>query len=227
MTSFVDLDVGRPGWLLGLIPGRSGAAVQAWLAAQPQPWREGIEVVALDPSAPFAAAIRRLLPQAVIVVDHWHLIRLANQAVTEVRQRVAREQLGRRGRRADPAWAHRRLLLTAGDRLSRRGLARLRHVLAVDDPSNEIWPPGRRNRHRPLTAQYSAPVRGADAMAGLRFTPPARQRLRSPRQLAAPLAGCSDRGAAVYVSSRPQRQKRMSWPIACRAVPSSTRPAQS
>lgn len=138
MTSFVDLDVGRPGWLLGLVPGRSGAAVQTWLAAQPPAWRAGIEVVALDPSAPFAAAIRRLLPQATIVVDHWHLVRLANQVVTEVRQRVAREQLGRRGRKVDPAWTHRRLLLAAGDRLSQRGLARLRHVLAVDDPSNEI-----------------------------------------------------------------------------------------
>ena len=138
MTSFVDLDTGRPGWLLGLVPGRSGAAVQTWLAAQPQAWRDGIEVVALDPSAPFAAAVRRLLPQATIVVDHWHLVRLANQAVTEVRQRVAREQYGRRGRRTDPAWAHRRLLLAGGDRLSARGLARLRRVLAVDDPTNEI-----------------------------------------------------------------------------------------
>jgi transposase len=138
MTSFVDLDIGRPGWLLGLVPGRSGAAVESWLSNQPQSWRDGIEVVALDPSAPFAAAIRRLLPQATIVVDHWHLVRLANQAVTEVRQRVAREQLGHRGRKADPAWAHRRLLLAAGDRLSRRGLARLKQVLAIDDPTNEI-----------------------------------------------------------------------------------------
>ena len=138
MTSFVDLDLGRPGWLLGLVPGRSGAAVQGWLATQPQAWREGVEVVALDPSAPFAAAIRRLLPQATIVVDHWHLIRLANQALTEVRQRVAREQLGRRGRTADRAWAHRRLLLAAGDKLSKRGLARLKHVLEVDDPTNQI-----------------------------------------------------------------------------------------
>jgi len=92
MTSFVDLDVGRPGWQLGLVPGRSGAAVQTWITAQDPAWRDGIEVVALDPSAPFAAAIRRLLPQATIVVDHWHLVRLAKQAVTEVRQRIARQQ---------------------------------------------------------------------------------------------------------------------------------------
>lgn len=157
MTSFVDLDLGRPGWLLGLVPGRSAAAVKSWLAAQPPSWRDGIEVVALDPSAPFAAAIRRLLPQATLVVDHWHLVRLANQVVTEVRQRVAREQLGRRGRKPDPAWAHRRLLLAAGDRLSPRGLARLKHVLAVDDPTNEIgaaW--GVKERLRQLLAAPTA-----------------------------------------------------------------------
>jgi len=35
-------------------------------------------------------------------VDHFHLIMLANQAVTTVRQRVTRELLGRRGRAVDP-----------------------------------------------------------------------------------------------------------------------------
>ena len=44
----------------------------------------------------------------------------------------------RRGGSGDPAWAHRRLLLAARDRLSRRGLARLTHVLATSDPTNEI-----------------------------------------------------------------------------------------
>jgi len=155
MTSFVDLDLDRPGWLLGLMPGRSGATVTAWLEARDQAWRDGIEVVALDPSAPFAAAVRRLLPRATIVVDHWHLVRLANQVVTEVRQRVAREQLHRRGRKVDPAWAHRRLLLAAGDRLSARGLDRLERVLRHDDPTDEIgaaW--GVKERLRQLLAEH-------------------------------------------------------------------------
>src|SRR5512135_1506339 len=124
------------GWLLGLVPGRSGAAVQTWLAARDEAWPAAVDVVALDPSAPFTAAIRRLLPRATVVVDHWHLVRLANQAVTEVRQRVARAQLGSVA--ADPARAHRRPLLAAGDRLGRHGLARLRHVFAVDDPTEEM-----------------------------------------------------------------------------------------
>ncbi len=138
MTSFVDLDPGRPGGLLGLTPGRSGAAVEAWLDRQSEAFKAGIEVVALDPSAPFAAAIRRALPHAVIVVDHWHLVRLANQVLTEVRQRVAREQLGRRGRKSDIAWAHRGLLLRAGNTLSAKALQRLKRVFVADDPTNEI-----------------------------------------------------------------------------------------
>ena len=62
----------------------------------------------MDPCAGYRAAVERALPHARIVVDHFHLVRLANQMVTEVRQRVAREQLGRRGQRHDPARAHRR-----------------------------------------------------------------------------------------------------------------------
>ena len=88
MTSFVDLDPAHPGGLLGLAPGRSGASVRGWLDLQSEQFRDGIEVVAADPSAPFAAALRDVLPHATLVVDHWHLHRLANLMVTQVRQRV-------------------------------------------------------------------------------------------------------------------------------------------
>jgi transposase len=138
LTSFVDADPTRPGPLLGLAPGRSGACVRTWLAAQSEGLRAAIKVVVIDPSAPYASGVRAALPHAQLAVDHWHLVRLANDTVTAVRQRVAREQLGRRGRAADPAWAHRRMLLSAGDRLSHRQLDRLTRVLAADDPTNEI-----------------------------------------------------------------------------------------
>jgi transposase len=138
LTSFVDADPNGPGRLLGLAPGRSGGCVRTWLGAQTDAFRGAVEVVVIDPSAPYASGIKAALPQAQIAVDHWHLVRLANDMVTEVRQRVAREQHGRRGRAVDPAWAHRRLLLTAGDRLSARQLNRLTRVLATDDPTNEI-----------------------------------------------------------------------------------------
>jgi transposase len=138
MTSFVDADPTTPGVLLGLAPGRCGACVSGWLAEQTPAFRAGIATVVIDPSAPYASGIRAALPHARIAVDHWHLVKLANDMVTEVRQRVARERHGRRGRKPDPAWAHRRLLLTAGDRLSAKQLRRLQRVLALDDPTQEI-----------------------------------------------------------------------------------------
>ncbi|HZA30363.1 MAG TPA: hypothetical protein VE462_02470 [Propionibacteriaceae bacterium] len=43
-----------------------------------------------------------------IAVDKWHLVALANTMVTEVRQRVTRTLLGRRGIIHDPIWMNRR-----------------------------------------------------------------------------------------------------------------------
>jgi transposase len=97
MTSFVNAEAATSGRLLGLTPGRTGACVKGWLAEQTPAFRAGIAVVVIDPSAPYASGIRAALPDALIAVDHFHLVQLANQMVTDVRQRVAREQLGRRG----------------------------------------------------------------------------------------------------------------------------------
>ena len=113
MTSIVDLDPAHVAGIIGLAPGRTGACVTTWLGLQTPAFRDGIKVVAIDPFSPYAAGIRRPLPGATIVLDHFHLVLLANQMLTEVRQRVAWEQHGHRGTRVDPAWAHRRLLLTS------------------------------------------------------------------------------------------------------------------
>jgi transposase len=112
--------------------------VRDWLAEQTPAFRAAVEVVVIDPSAPYASGVRVALPQAVIAVDKWHLVRLGNDVVTQVRQRVTRTRHQRRGTNADLAWTHRRMFPTAGDRLSRRQLARLRAVLAADDPTDEI-----------------------------------------------------------------------------------------
>src|SRR5919112_159150 len=166
MTLFVDAGPTRAGGLLGLAPGRSGSCVRAWLGEQSQAFRDAVELVVIDPSAPYASGIRAALPQARIAVDKWHLVRLANDMLTEVRQRVTREQHGHRGTLEQPAWVHRRMLLTAGDRLSPRQLARLRAVLASDDPTGEIgaaW--AVKERLRMLLAQAD-PVRIRDALWG-------------------------------------------------------------
>ena len=138
MTSFVDLDPAHPGGLLGLAPGRSGGSVRGWLALQSEQFRAGIEVVAVDPSAPFAAALREVLPHATLVVDHWHLHRLANLMLTQVRQRVTQQVHGHRGRASNDSWAYRRLLLRGARHLSDKQWRRLRALFASDDPTGQI-----------------------------------------------------------------------------------------
>ena len=135
-TGFVDITGDQS--LLGQVDGRTSAAVQAWLAARTPEFRAGVEVVVIDPHAGYAAAVRAVLPDAVIAVDHFHLIMLANKAVTAVRQRVTRDLLGRRGRKVDPAWANRRLLLRGRERLSQAALARMWNGCVDHDPSGQI-----------------------------------------------------------------------------------------
>ena len=135
MTSIVNADCGQ---ILGIVDGRDSAAVGGWLAARSQAWRNRIEVVAIDPSAAFKKAITNQLPNAKISVDPFHLVQLANLMVTRVRQRLIRQREQRRGRKIDPAWAHRTLLLRGYDTLSQKGRDRLAWVFAVDDPTDEL-----------------------------------------------------------------------------------------
>lgn len=138
LTSFVNADTTQPGLLLGLAPGRSGACVRDWLAQQSPEFRAGIEMVVIDTSAPYASGIRSALPDATIAVDKWRLVALANQVLTQVRQRVTREQYGRRGTTREPIWVNRQLLLTGYEHLSLKQRARLTATLAADDTTNEI-----------------------------------------------------------------------------------------
>jgi transposase len=87
-------------------------------------WRLGVQVVAIDPSAAFRKALGMSLPRTAVSVDHFHLISLANQAMTETRQNLSQQVKGRRGRAVDKAWAHRMLLLRGGDQLSARAARR-------------------------------------------------------------------------------------------------------
>ena len=96
--------------------------------------------VAIDPAAVYAKAIRTpgLLPNARLVVDHFHLVKLANDCVTKVRRRTIWEHKGRRGRQIDPAWANRRRLLTGQQRLRPTAFEAMWNSLVDSDPSGQI-----------------------------------------------------------------------------------------
>ena len=136
-TGFVDL--GGDQGLLGQVEGRTSAAVRQWLSEQSQEFRASITHVVIDPSAAYAAAVTsELLPNAELVVDHFHLVKLANDALTAVRRRVTFDAHGRRGRKQDPEWANRRRLLTARERLAPKAFASMWNALIDNDPSCQI-----------------------------------------------------------------------------------------
>jgi transposase len=155
-TGFVDITGGQA--QLGQVDGRTSAAVQAWLGARTPEFRAAVEVVVIDPHAGYAAAVRAALPQAQIAVDHFHLVMLANKAVTAVRQRVTRDLLGRT---IDPAWTNRRLLLRGRERLSPPALAR------IDRPDE-----------RPHRGHQQADQAGERAACGFRNRENYRRRVR-------------------------------------------------
>ena len=71
-------------------------------------------------------------------MDHFRAIRLANAVVDQVRRRTQQATLGHRGRKRDPLYRVRKLLLTAAEQLTGRGRVRLRVGLAAGDPTGEV-----------------------------------------------------------------------------------------
>jgi len=122
MSTIVDVDTGQ---VLGIVDGRDSRGVGAWLKARPASWLSCIQTVGMTRSPLFAKALRENLPDAAVSVDHFHMIQLAHDMLTKVRQLVSREQSGRRGLKTDKAWAHRLLLLRGYDTLSSAGKKRL------------------------------------------------------------------------------------------------------
>ncbi|TDO27964.1 transposase [Kribbella sp. VKM Ac-2527] len=118
--------------------GRAGADVVGWLDGQTERFRQRIEVVAIDPCAAYRRAVTDTLPQAQVVVDHLNPVRLANAAVTAVRQRVTWDNRGRRGRTIDPEWTNRRRLLTARERLTHQRFQAMRNSCLDADPPGQI-----------------------------------------------------------------------------------------
>jgi transposase len=142
VTAMVDLTRDEHGCLharlLDVVPGRSGTAYAAWLTAQPDGFIAGVQQAALDPFRGYANAVRDELPDAVAVLDGFHVVRLGTQVVDEVRRRVQQHTLGHRGHKQDPLYKIRGLLRHGGEHLTARQVARLDAGLAAGDPTWEL-----------------------------------------------------------------------------------------
>jgi transposase len=139
-TTVVDVPT-RPGekaQLIDLVEGRTAAAVLDWLDEQPAPWRAGIRWGVMDLSGPYRKVLTDGLPDAIQVADPFHVTKAANTMLDEVRRRVQNETLGHRGRKDDPLYRARRMLVMAHERLNEDGATRLRGLLEAGDPHGEL-----------------------------------------------------------------------------------------
>ncbi len=114
-----------PARLLDMVEGRSKDVFATWLAGRLQDWRDNVDVVAMDGFTGFKNAATDELPDAVTVMDPFHVVRLAGQAVDDVRRRRQQELHGHRGRKDDPLYRARRVLHTGADLLTDRQRTRL------------------------------------------------------------------------------------------------------
>jgi len=137
VTVIIDLTPIRngtgPARLLDMVEGRSKQAFSRWLAARPREWRERVEVVAMDGFMGFKTAAAEELPQAVAVMDPFHVVRLAGDALDRCRRRVQQELHGHRGRASDPLYRSRRALHTGADLLTDRQVDRLTTLFGTED----------------------------------------------------------------------------------------------
>ena len=143
LTGMVDLTRDKDGHvharLLDLVPGRSGTVYTAWLKARGAPFRNRVEVATLDPFRGYKNAIDDQLADATAVLDAFHVVKLATQAVDEVRRRVQQDTLGHRGHRDDPLYKIRTILRSGAEHLTDRQQRRLAEAVAADERHQEVY----------------------------------------------------------------------------------------
>ncbi len=136
VTVIIDLTPVRdgtgPARLLDIAEGRSKQVFTSWLQAQTAQFRDGIQTVAMDGFTGFKTAAAEAIPDAVAVMDPFHVVALAGDAVDRCRQRVQQATCGHRGRSGEPLYGIRRALRTGADLLTDKQRTRLNVVFADD-----------------------------------------------------------------------------------------------
>jgi transposase len=106
------------------------------------------------------------VPDAVAVMDPFHVVRLAGDALDRCRRRIQQELHGHRGRADDPLYRARRTLHTGADLLTDKQRNRIKTLFAADDhvQVEATW-----GIYQRMVAAYREPDRrrGRDLMQNL------------------------------------------------------------
>ncbi len=74
--------------VIDVIPGNSSKDLGFWLDRQPALWLNEIRVVATDLAESYRSGLDGRLDHAIRVADPFHVVRLANRCLDQVRRRV-------------------------------------------------------------------------------------------------------------------------------------------
>lgn len=137
VTVIIDLtpirDKTDPSRLLDMVEGRSKSVFKTWPSARPQRWRDGGRGRRGGRFTGFKTAATEVLPKETAVMDPFHVVRLAGDALDACRRRVQTAIFGRRGRKDDPLYKARRTLHTGAGLLTDRQHARLEVLFAISE----------------------------------------------------------------------------------------------
>ena len=120
-----------PGRLLDMVQGRSKQTFKTWLAARPKPWRNAVEVAAMD---------------------GFHVVRLDGEALDQCRRRVQQDTRGHHGPTGDPLYSARRTQHTGADLLTDKQQTNLAELFAADP---HVQGEASRRIHQQMTAAYA------------------------------------------------------------------------
>ena len=121
-TSLVDLERRI---VIDVVEGNTASDLAGWLDAQPSTFTSGIRVVATDLAESYRSGLEGRIDQAIRVADPFHVVRVANRVLDTMRRRVQNRTLGHRGRKRDPLYRIRKLLLSGTERLDGTGVDRM------------------------------------------------------------------------------------------------------
>lgn len=134
-TGLVDLDRRI---VIDVVEGNTAKDLGSWLDRQPEPWRGHVQVVATDLADSYRAGLVGRLDHAIRVADPFHVVRVANRCLDTVRRRVQNQTTGHRGRKGDPLYRIRKLMLKGAERLDGMGLDRMLLQMNLGDPDQEV-----------------------------------------------------------------------------------------
>lgn len=134
-TGLVDTDRGV---LIDMVEGNTATDLRKWCQRQPTEWLEAVTTVSIDLTDSYRNGLSPHLDHAARVADPFHVVRVANRCLDRVRRRVQNETKGHRGRKDDPLYRIRKLLLKGNERLDESGSDRMLLGLRAGDPADEV-----------------------------------------------------------------------------------------